>query len=485
MSYVGSNPSPRRLAGAAGLGYVALVGIENMNVLETPTPASGVAEIRDAYQEDFGLLFITGLAGILALFCYVVFAVLLLAILCSRERRVNDSWVLVGLVGAIGGPLLAGTGAAANAIVVSRGEAALGDDALVALFDLYGAARTVAGLFVALFLLGVLVLAVKERGLPRPLVWLGGAVGVAALLMPAAAFGSGEAPHVAVAVGYGAYVLWIFLTSLWLALADGVTPPALLRRGVFLLVALAAGLVGAALLAFPESTGEFFSWGLQPAPLAALAGGFYIAAAATFAAGLRARWNEARALVIGGLVLSVSVLVATLIHLDQFNFDRLQAWAWVVLFAAFPLAFSAILLLHRRSPASMEPDLTTWARAVLVALAATLLAAAVVLWADPDAASGPSPFELPPLGSRFIGSWIGLLGVLAGVAAARGRLEEARLPLAALVTFPAGALFAALRTPSDLDPAGAGVAYVAAFALIPIAALVVLARGRMRPSVSA
>jgi hypothetical protein len=104
---------------------------------------------------------------------------------------------------------------------------------------------------------------------------------------------------------------------------------------------------------------------------------------------------------------------------------------------------------------------------------------ALALWIDPVGLSGPSPFALPPLGGRFAGSWIALLALLAGWASARDRAEEAWLPALALVTLPAGALLAALRTSSDLD---GGVAYAVVLGLLSACGVAVL-RSLRRPAV--
>ena len=108
------------------------------------------------------------------------------------------------------------------------------------------------------------------------------------------------------------------------------------------MLVLAAGLVGAALLIVPDATGTFFAWGLGPESLAAFAGGVYVGSAACTRSALRAPAREAHGLVVAAVVLSVSVLASTLAHLEVFDFGRLQAWAWVALFAAFGVTTRAL-----------------------------------------------------------------------------------------------------------------------------------------------
>ena len=75
----------RRLAGLAGLAYVAGVAIENMEVLEAPTLASPVADVRALYA-DQALAAVTSSAGALALLAYCLFAATLFGLLRERER---------------------------------------------------------------------------------------------------------------------------------------------------------------------------------------------------------------------------------------------------------------------------------------------------------------------------------------------------------------------------------------------------------------
>jgi hypothetical protein len=245
------------------------------------------------------------------------------------------------------------------------------------------------------------------------------------------------------------------------------------RRAAFLMLALAAGAVGLALIAVPGATATYFSWPLAPEPLAAFAGGVYVASAAVYAAGIRAPWAQVRGLLAGAVVLSVSVLAITLVHLDAFDLSRAQAWAWLVLFAGFA-ATTGILLFLRRGCAGCGPALDRGVRAALAAAGVGLAAAGAALWIYPVGVSAAGPAALTALGARFAGCWIVLLGVLAGWAAAAGRADEARLPALALVALPAGALAAALRTGTTDG------AYLAALgALMALGATVAL---RARPA---
>jgi len=450
----------RRIAGVAGLGYFLGVAIENMEVLGAPTLGSPADEIRAQYADEaFGV--VTGFAGALALLFYVVFVVALFGLLREREQE-GEGWALIGLVGGVAGPVVAAAGLAADATLIANGGAGFSGPVVEALLDFYLSARMVSGLFVALFLLGVGVAALRSGVLPRWLAWAALAIAVPMTFAPLAAFTAAQELEVVVTIAFGIQTLWIFLLSLRFVLANGVALATLVRRGAFLVLVLAAGLGGIALLAVPGATGSFFAWGLDPEPLAAFAGGVYVGAAVLYAVAFPVPWPQVRALVAAAVVLSVSVFVITLAHTDVFDFDRMQAWAWVVLFAAFSLIMIGILALtpqegRRRKAVPLEER----ARLAFGIVAGLLGLLALALWIDPTWLSGASPFDLPPLGGRFAGSWIALLAFLSGWAAVRNRRDEAWLPALALLALPAGALLAALRTVSDLESGAAGAAYAA------------------------
>ena len=426
-----------RLAGAAGLGYVIAAGVENMELLGAPLPGAAAADIRAAYA-DQALAAVTWSAGVVSLLLYVVFA----AALAPRLR-----WPRPALVGGIVGPALALAGVIASGPLVFDGG--LSDDAVRAAADLQLSLRLLAGPFMALFLFW----AGASDVLPDRLSRLACAVAVPLALTPLAAVADVHWLQVAALVAFSLHALVIWLAGLWLIAGGGVAPAVLVRRAVFLMVAVAAGLVGLALLIVPASSGTFFAWGLKPGSLAAFAGGVYVGSAVLYAAGLRASWRQARPLVAAAAVLSVSVCVITVAHLEPFDFGRLQAWAWLVLFPGFALATCALLLVERREAGDHGGvDLVRWTRALLAVIAAALAAVGVGLWIDPAG--------LPPLGGRFAGSWTVMLGFLAGWAALANRRDEARLPALALIALPAGALVAALRT-MEADPA-----QVSGFALL-------------------
>jgi hypothetical protein len=303
-----------------------------------------------------------------------------------------------------------------------------------ALHDLQLTLRLLAGPAMGLFLVAA-GRAAARAGIVHA--WQGRlaeATGCLVALAPLAAVTRAPWLVAAAFVAFGLHALWIWLAGLQLAVGLDV------RRAAFLMLVLAAGLVGLALLLVPGATGAFFAWELAPAGLAAFAGGVYVGSAVVYGVALAAGDRAVPALIAGAVALSLSVLAITVAHRAVFDFGRLQAWAWVVLFAGFGLATTALLVRAVRSRPRDGAALAPAARALLAVAGLALAGGGLVLWLDPAGAG------LPPLGGRFAGSWSMMLAVAGLWAAARGDAVEARLPALALVVVPAGALLGAART---------------------------------------
>jgi hypothetical protein len=476
----------QRVTAASGIAYVLFVGIENLDIIEAPGLSSPVSEIARLYAEDRTKLVVTTVCGTLSLLFYLVFAAGLWARLRARETP-GDAWSAVGLVGGIGGPLLAAVGQTAHVILVLRGaDGGLSPDTTRTLYDLDLVAQTTAGFLIALFLLGMGVSALRTGALPR---WLAGwAVALAPLNLAVSLIGfvPDESARAAIVVSLGLETIWVLAASVWLLLAGWApagsdTLAMTLARVMLGAVGVAAGISGIALLAAPGATGDYFAWGLAPAPLASLVGGLYVASSAVYLPAARSDWIRARVLVVGILSLAVPIFAATMAHLDVFDFGRLPAWTWAVLFGVFPVAAAATLAGQRAAaPPAGGQRLGSPARAVLGALGALLLALSIALWADPVGAEEYLPFAPPALSGRVLGGWTFLLAVLAGWSALRDRAREAELALWALVAAPAGALVAAARSGGDLEPAGRRAAYVAVLVAWLLAALAIAASSRLR-----
>jgi hypothetical protein len=245
-------------------------------------------------------------------------------------------------------------------------------------------------------------------------------------------------------------------------------------------VTVVAGLAGTVMLITPDNTDAYFSWPIGPPPLAALVGAFYLASALTFSLiAMKADWPAARGICFGILAFTLPTLAATVRHRDLFEWDRGQALAWIALFAGSPLAFSSFLyLLRARAPHGRE-GLPSSTKAILGLLVVVYGALGLGLLLAPGRLQDGSPFALPGLSGRFLGSWCLFLSVVAGFALVRNRAHEARIPVFALVAWPVAATLAAVRSFDELrsDRRAGYIVLVVALAALAMAAAGGVAQG--------
>jgi hypothetical protein len=232
--------------------------------------------------------------------------------------------------------------------------------------------------------------------------------------------------------------------------------------------AVAAGLAlvaGVLLFVLSEETDRFFSWTIQPPLTAAFLGAAYWAACVLFAWAARQRsWERGRLAVPPVLTVAVLLLVATLIHLDKFDFDSVFGWFWLVVYVVVPPLLVGLLWLQSRAPATRMPtrrDAPIWLRAVLAVQALVMLGVGVALFVAPSDADSLWPWTLTPLTARAVGTFLVGLGVAAAHACAEGDLGRIRGAAAAYALLGALELVAALRYGDDLTGGAAEPLYLA------------------------
>jgi hypothetical protein len=192
-----------------------------------------------------------------------------------------------------------------------------------------------------------------------------------------------------------------------------------------LLRAFMALAFGAFILLFvlSENTDDSFSWTIKPPLTAAFLGASYLGAFILFWwTARRDDWEAARAALVPVTVIALLLLIATIIHEDRFH-DDLFGWFWRIVYVLAPLAIAAAVtsqvLTWRglREPAVAAPGprvpLPAELRALLVFQGVTMLAIGAYLFVAPDSADTLWAWNLTPLTSRAIGSFVTGFGVSA------------------------------------------------------------------------
>lgn len=173
-------------------------------------------------------------------------------------------------------------------------------------------------------------------------------------------------------------------------------------RRVFAALALAALVIGGALVLFPRDTATYFAWTIK-APIAAATLGAWFLALSGFAWALScgprsAMQSAAPATVLG----STLMLLATLIHRSAFNWDSPAAWLWLLLYLGAPPTFAvcAFLLKGDRDDGERRVRPSALFRTAALAAVGVFGWCGAVLFLWPEVLIPSWPWPLLPLGAR-------------------------------------------------------------------------------------
>ena len=224
-----------------------------------------------------------------------------------------------------------------------------------------------------------------------------------------------------------------------------------LRRFYYLAILLVTS-VGFFLFVLSESTERWFAWTISPPLTAAFLGANYWAA--FFLAILSARepvWARARLTYAVSLVFISLTSLATLLHLDKFNFDNANGWLWVFVYVTVPPLLVFLLVHQLRLPGGDPPRealIESWLIPIVALQALVVFVIGVALVVAPSSADSLWPWQLTPLTSRAVGAW--LLALAVGLAVAIWERDWTRIRVSTL-TFAAAPLlqFIALARFSD------------------------------------
>jgi len=202
------------------------------------------------------------------------------------------------------------------------------------------------------------------------------------------------------------------------------SPTTAVSRAVRLFMQAAAIFVasaGASLFFLSESTHLYFAWTIKSPVTAAFLGGGYLAVTTALVFALREQdWARVRvgvSVVATGLL---SILAATLLHLDKFHLRNAvwsaEFWAWSWLFLYIILVPGLIMALwsqRQQTAAATAPQakLPAWMRINLGLLGVLMLAMGALMFAIPGTAEQLWPWPLTPLTARMIGSFYLAFGV--------------------------------------------------------------------------
>lgn len=241
-------------------------------------------------------------------------------------------------------------------------------------------------------------------------------------------------------------------------------------------VSVPALLAGVALSISPERAETDFAWSIKVPITSAFLGAAYLAAVFLPLLSSRERiWARARTAVPVVTLFATLGLVASLVHLEQLNFDgptglsQVATWLWIAPYVVFPpllLALLARQLTVQGGDPSRVAPIPRWARLVLALQAVVLLGLGILLFLGPQSTRDDLwPWKLTPLTGKVVGAWLVALGL--GAVLVNRENDWTRIRAAALsYALFGGFEIATLARYSDaVDWGGVGV-YLYALVLI-------------------
>lgn len=214
---------------------------------------------------------------------------------------------------------------------------------------------------------------------------------------------------------------------------------------------------GLSLFLLSEQTSHFFAWTIQPPITAAFLGGGYLAVTTALGLALReANWASVRVgvwVVATGLV---SILIASLLHLDKFHLHspiwtaQAWAWSWLTLYVALVPGLMAALWAQWRQPATTPgpgPALPLGLRLGQWTLGGLMVVMGAALFVAPASAEQLWPWLLTPLTARMVGSFYLAIGVSLFAAARENDYARIRVASFAYLVFALLELITVLRYP--------------------------------------
>lgn len=224
------------------------------------------------------------------------------------------------------------------------------------------------------------------------------------------------------------------------------------------LVLIGAGglaiVVGPVLYLFPNDTATYFAWTINHPLTPIFMGASYFAGIGVFITIRVNRWSLARIQFPAILVFASTMLLATLLHIQIFNWSHPVAWAWLAVYIVSPVAAGIVFTQMERgfqTPRFESKGIPKGFSSLMIMLAALYGLIGLALFLFPEATASFWPWSLTPLTARVIGGWW-LSGVALQVMLSRQKtLHTAHMGLLATVLTSSLLILGALMHFNDLN----------------------------------
>jgi len=246
--------------------------------------------------------------------------------------------------------------------------------------------------------------------------------------------------------------------------------PRLLSRGMRRLLVAAAILdllAGTQAFLLADHASTFFAWPID-APLSAafIGASFWAAGVLIFWCARQDTWVRARVAIPAVAVVVVTLLTATLRHLEAFTSPL--GLVWIEVYALIGPVAAVLVALQIAAPGADHHSgrhIPAGLRAGLAVLAGGLGAAGALLFLAPGTAADVWPWPLTELTSMALGGWLGGIAITAAYLVWFDDRADLGGPLLSVTVLAACQLLALALHPGQLDAADPALwAYAAAWA---------------------
>jgi hypothetical protein len=220
-------------------------------------------------------------------------------------------------------------------------------------------------------------------------------------------------------------------------------------------------IAGVQLFILSAQTDTYFAWTI-PLPLTAafMGAGYWAALAHAFVIIRNPGWEQTRVSIPAAFTATTLLLIATLIHLDQFHLNspafvtRFVTWVWIIIYVVTPpifLYFFVTQFLKAGNRDGSQNPFPGWVRGGFYILAAFGLITGIGLFFFPDGTIPLWPWPLALLAARAVGAWMTTFGVAAAALAWDNNRVNGRGVLASLLAFCILQFVVLLRYPESLN----------------------------------
>jgi len=206
------------------------------------------------------------------------------------------------------------------------------------------------------------------------------------------------------------------------------------------LVLIGAGglavVAGPILYLFPYNTGSYFAWEIANPLTPIFMGASYLAGIGNLMAVRADRWSLARVQLPAILTFTLTMLVATLLHIPIFNWSHPIAWAWLAVYIVSPVAAAIVFIQGERgfqAPVFESQPLPASFSLVMRTLGGIYGLLGLALFLAPGSFASAWAWTLTPLTSRVLGGWFLSSTALQWMLSQQTTLHTARVGLLATV----------------------------------------------------